>query len=130
MPRVSLRTERPALLLSRMFRPVYRRVCAITRIFANMETAAGPQFQWPSTNGGGTSISPPAYGTAYFGTGNAVNWKDPYSMQWDLSIDHDFGKGIGTRISYIGMKTDDLVWGPDANNMSYSRTTPAEQRPL
>jgi Carboxypeptidase regulatory-like domain len=103
---------------------------ADTRIFTNMETAAGPQFQWPSTNGGGTSISPPAYGTAYFGTGNAVNWKDPYSMQWDLSIDHDFGKGIGTRISYIGMKTDDLVWGPDANNMSYSRTTPAEQRPL
>ena len=103
---------------------------ANTRVFTNTLTPNGPQFQWPSTNGGGVAISPPVYGTAYFGTGNSVNWKDPYSMQWDLSIDHDFGKGIGTRISYIGMKTDDLVWGPDANNMSYSSTTPAEQRPL
>lgn len=103
---------------------------ANTRVFTNTETANGPQFQWPNTNGGGTTISPPVYGTAYFGTGNAVNWKDPYSMQWDVSVDHDFGKGIGGRISYIGMRTDDLVWGPDVNNMSYSSTTPAAKRPL
>lgn len=103
---------------------------ANTRIFTNTKTARGPAFQWPSTNGGGIAISPPTYGTAYFGTGNSINWKDPYSMQWDLSVDHDFGKGVGARISYIGMKTDDLVWGPDVNNMSYSSTTPALQRPL
>jgi Carboxypeptidase regulatory-like domain len=103
---------------------------ADTRVFTNTETAHGPQYQWPNTNGGDTALSPPVYGTAYFGTGNAVNWKDPYSMQWDLSIDHDFGRGIGARISYIGMRTDDLVWGPDVNNMSYSSTTPALSRPL
>lgn len=103
---------------------------ANTRVFTNVQTPTGPQFQWPNTNGGGTAISPPVYGTAYFGTGNAVNWKDPYSMQWNLSLDHDFGKGIGGRISYIGMKTNDLVWGPDVNNMSYSTTTPAQKRPL
>ncbi len=102
---------------------------ANTRIFTNTQTANGPQFQWPNTNNG-SAISPPVYGTAYFGTGNATNWKDPYSMQWNMSLDHDFGKGIGTRISYIGMKTDQLVWGPDANNMSYSSTTPARKRPL
>jgi hypothetical protein len=103
---------------------------ADTRIFTNTQTATGPSFQWPSTNGGGTGINPPTYGTAYFGTANSINWKDPYSVQWDLSVDHDFGRGIGTRISYIGMKTDDLVWGPDLNNMSYSTTTPALSRPL
>ncbi|HEY4046386.1 MAG TPA: TonB-dependent receptor [Acidobacteriaceae bacterium] len=103
---------------------------ANTRIFTNTKTASGPAFQWPNTNGGGTNISPPTYGTAYFGTGNSINWKDPYSLQWDLSVDHAFGKGVGTRISYIGMKTNDLVWGPDVNNMSYSSTTPALKRPL
>lgn len=103
---------------------------ANTRVFTNVKTPGGPQFAWPNTNGGGNSASPPVYGTAYFGTGNSINWKDPYSMQWDLSLDHDFGKGTGARISYIGMKTDDLVWGPDLNNMSYSSTTPALKRPL
>ena len=103
---------------------------ANTRVYDNVQTPAGPQFQWPSTNGGGVAIAPPTYGTAYFGTGNDVNWKDPYSIQWNLSVDHDFGQGIGARISYIAMKTDQLVWGPGINEMSYSSTTPALQRPL
>jgi hypothetical protein len=51
-------------------------------------------------------------------------------MQWNLSIDHQFLGNIGSRISYIGMKTDDLVWTPDLNAMSYSTTTPATERPL
>jgi len=103
---------------------------ANTRVYNNVQTPAGPQFQWPSTNGGGVAIAPPTYGTAYFGTGNDVNWKDPYSIQWNLSLDHDFGEGIGARISYIAMKSDQLVWGPGINQMSYSSTTPALQRPL
>jgi hypothetical protein len=103
---------------------------ADTRIFTNSLSSGGPLFQWPSTNGGGTGISPPAYGTAYFGTGNGINWKDPYAMQWDLSVDHDFGRGVGTRISYIALRTNDLVWSPNVNDMSYSTTTPAQLRPL
>lgn len=37
---------------------------------------------------------------------------------------------IGLRASYIGMRTDDLVWGPNMNDMSYSSTAKAKDRPL
>ncbi len=85
-------------------------------------------YTWPN-------IAPPgglatSYGSAQFNAGNQLNWKDPYSMQWSLSVDHQWMGNIGTRLSYIGMRTDDLVWGVAANEMSYSSTTPASQRPL
>lgn len=86
-------------------------------------------YAWPQTSPGSGSTMP-VYGTASFDTSNKINWKDPYSMQWDLSIDHEFQGNVGTRISYIAMKTDDLVWAPDLNDMSYSSTTRAAQRPL
>ena len=85
-------------------------------------------YTWPQS--APQSGNSPTYGTASFNTANKIDWKDPYSMQWNLSIDHEFSRNIGARISYIGMKTDDLVWGPNLNDMSYSTTTPAQQRPL
>jgi hypothetical protein len=102
---------------------------AAVRIFNNTETASGPAFAFPNT-GTGATVNSPVYGTSNFGTGNSVNWKDPYSMQWHLSFDHQFGQNVGIRMSYIGMKTDDLVWGPDVNDMSLSSSTKALSRPL
>ena len=102
---------------------------AAIKIFNNTETATGPAFAFPNT-GTGASVNTPVYGTSNFGTGNSINWKDPYSMQWNVSFDHQFGQALGLRLSYIGMKTDDLVWGPDVNNMSLSTTTKALSRPL
>jgi Carboxypeptidase regulatory-like domain/TonB dependent receptor len=97
--------------------------------FQNSVTPTGLAYTWPQTSPGSGS-STPVYGTANFNTANKINWKDPYSMQWNLSVDHQFPGDIGARISYIAMKTDDLVWGPNLNDMSYSTTTPAQQRPL
>jgi hypothetical protein len=56
-----------------------------TQTFNNIETSSGPTYQWPAINAGGTGYGPPQYGTDYFGTANQVHWKDPYSMQWNLS---------------------------------------------
>jgi hypothetical protein len=100
-----------------------------TQTFNNIETSSGPTYQWPAINAGGTGYGPPQYGTDYFGTANQVHWKDPYSMQWNLSVDHQFWGGIGASVAYIGMKTDQLVWAPNYNDMSYS-TTAATSRPL
>ena len=101
-----------------------------TRTFNNFETeSAGPAYQWPAINAGGSGVGPPDYGSAYFGTANDINWKDPYSMQWNISLDHELPRGIGARISYIGMKTDQLVWAPNLNDMTPS-TTWALARPL
>ena len=63
-------------------------------------------------------------------TADQINWKDPLSYQWNVSIDHQFAGNIGTRISYIAMQTNDLSFEPNLNDMSYSSTTPATERPL
>ena len=92
-------------------------------------TSGSLGYQWPSTSPGSGSIDP-TYGSASFNTANSINVKDPYSMQWNLSLDHAFPGNFGARISYIAMKTDQLLWSPNLNDMSYSSTTPAQQRPL
>jgi hypothetical protein len=83
-------------------------------------------FQWPSVySGSGTSSAATNYGHDYFGTANSVDWKDPYTEQWSLSVDHDFGNGYGARISYIGSETHQLTWAPDENTLPYSSTVSA-----
>jgi len=68
-------------------------------------------YQWPAVySGAGSSAGVGGYGTDYFGTANSTNWKDPYTEQWSLGIDHDFGSGYAGRISYIGSETHQLVW--------------------
>ena len=88
-------------------------------------------YQWPNIyagvgNGGCTTC----YGQDYFGTANSTNWKDPYTEQWSLSIDHDFGHGYAARGSYIGDETHDLVWAPDENTLPFSSTVSATNQPF
>jgi hypothetical protein len=83
-------------------------------------------FQWPSVYAGaGSTGSSTAYGTDYFGTANNTNWKDPYTEQWSLSVDRDFGSGYAIRFSYIGSETHQLVWAPDENTLPFSSTVSA-----
>jgi hypothetical protein len=70
------------------------------------------------------------YGSDYFGTANSTNWKDPYTEQWSLSVDHDFGSGYAARVSYIGSETRQLVWAPDENTLPYSNTLSAMNAPI
>lgn len=107
-------------------------VQSATTIYANSQTANGPAYSWPQIYAGqGQSSAAGKYGTAYFGTANAVHWKDPYSEQYALSIDHEFGQGYGVRVSYIGMETHDLVWAPNLNDLAkYSSTKSAYFQPL
>jgi hypothetical protein len=83
-------------------------------------------YQWPAIYAGaGSAGGTTNYGQDYFGTANSTNWKDPYTEQWSLSIDHDFGSGYAARISYIGDETHQLVWAPDENTLPYSTTVSA-----
>jgi hypothetical protein len=99
------------------------------RTYGNSETATGPAYTWPAINAGGSGVTVNPHGTGGFGTANDINFKDPYSEQWSLSIDRDLGSGIGARISYIGLQTHDLVWAPDLNDYPVSNV-PAWSRPL
>jgi hypothetical protein len=99
--------------------------------FQNAQTGRGPSFAWPViSNGSGANSNTASLGQAYFGTANDINWKDPYSEQYSLSLDRDLGRGYGLRLSYIGMETHHLVWAPNLNDLPYSNTTSAYDQPL
>ena len=98
------------------------------RQFTSVGSNGQPLFKWPQISLG-SGLGAVRYGTAYFGTANAINFKDPYSMQWNFSIDRDLGWNTGLRLSYIGMRTNDLVWAPNLNQMYYS-TQYSVLRPL
>lgn len=107
-------------------------VQAYTQDFSNTynPTTHAIGYQWPAIAPAGTGTSTAAYGTDYFGTANGINWKDPYSEQWSLGVDHDFGSGYAARISYVGEETHQLVWAPDWNTLPYSSTVSAYNQPM
>ncbi len=86
-----------------------------------------PQIQWPNVKTGGSGYTVPPAGSDYFGTANQINYKDPYTMQWNFSIDRDLGFNTGLRISYIGSGTRDLAWSPNLNQSTYSTTYYVDQ---
>ncbi|WP_419805865.1 carboxypeptidase regulatory-like domain-containing protein [Terriglobus sp.] len=83
-------------------------------------TLVQPTFVFPNTSVSNQFVAQP--GSVYFYAAIDTNWHDPYSLQTDLSIDHDFGKGIGTRISYVGLHTTHLIWQPQYNQLPRSAT--------
>ena len=88
-------------------------------------------YQWPIIySGAGNGGCTTCYGQDYFGTANSTIWKDPYTEQWALSIDHDLGRGYAARVSYIGSATRQLVWAPDENTLPFSSTVSANKQPL
>jgi hypothetical protein len=97
--------------------------------YNSFDPTTGLGYQWPQTSPGSGSIDP-TYGSASFNTASSINAKDPYSMQWNLSVDHEFRGDFGARLSYIAMKTDQLLRSVNFNDMPYSSTTPAQSRPL
>ncbi len=102
-----------------------------TSTYQNAQTGQGPAFRWPViSNAAGGNSSAAAFGQAYFGTANDVNWNDPYSEQYSLSVQRDLGHGTGLRLSYIGLETHQLVWAPNLNDLPYSTTTSAYNQPL
>ena len=56
-----------------------------------------------------------------------INWQDPYSLQTNLSVDHDFGHNSGARLSYVGLHTWHLVWQPELNMLHTSTVRATDQ---
>lgn len=97
-----------------------------TATFTNISSTGGPVFQWPNIDSGVAGAAAP-FGTAYFGTANDPHWKEPYTMQWNVSIDRELGFRTGLRLSYIGQGTRDLVYSPNLNQSAYATTFYAAQ---
>lgn len=102
--------------------------------FTNTYGAGGPAFVFPntstaSTNSFASGNFTPSYGSVGFYAAVKPNWQDPYSLQTDLSVDHDFGRNIAGRISYVGLHTWHLVWQPELNQLQRSSTVRAADQP-
>ncbi len=56
-------------------------------------------------------------GTQSFSTANQLNKKDPYSIQWNLSVERVLHGNTALRVSYIANRANQLSWGPDLNQI-------------
>lgn len=104
------------------------------RTFNNIGADGQPVFAWPNTRTGGSGVTADSYGSAYFGTANAIEFKNPVMYQWSLSVDRNIGFNTGLRVSYIGDHSIHLGFSPNLNQSRYSTTyfalQPLTQRPF
>jgi len=71
-----------------------------------------------------------ATGTAGFYYAFPIHYKDPSVQQWNLTLEQDWGHGVGMRLSYTGSHGKDLETMQDlnqvpANTIGYYGTSPA-----
>ena len=101
---------------------------SINYSLAGVVTSDVPVFQNAALGGGRYAIqfpnvfpaalrATPGAGTQDFRRANQFDLQDPRTIQWTLTLDRDLGWRTGVRVSYIGSRTDDLVWSPDLNQV-------------
>jgi hypothetical protein len=54
-------------------------------------------------------------GSQSFFTANQMKKKDPYSIQWNLSVERVLHGNTALRVSYIANRGDQLTWAPNLN---------------
>jgi hypothetical protein len=96
--------------------------------FANAGSPTDPGFfQFPNVQNGNPTVL--SLGTQAFRTANQFAKKDPYTIQWSLTVERTLHGNTALRVSYIGSRGDQLTWGPNLNQPRPS-TTPYNSRPL
>ncbi len=99
------------------------------REFTNTLTNGAPLFQFPNIVAPGNGVKAGSLGSAYFGTAEDPTYKDPYSYQWNFSVERDLGWETGLRVSYIALRSLQMPWAPDLNQPQPS-LVPYANRPL
>ena len=81
--------------------------------FANTGFGESGFFQFPDVlNPDPTNTG---FGSQSFFTANQRNKKDPYSIQWNLSVERTLHGNTALRVSYIANRADQLTWSPNLN---------------
>jgi Carboxypeptidase regulatory-like domain/TonB-dependent Receptor Plug Domain len=85
-------------------------------------------FQFPNVLS--TSPTNTGYGTQSFFTANELKKKDPYSIQWNLSVERVLHGNTALRVSYIANRGDQLTWSPNLNQpLPFDPSNPSAPRP-
>jgi hypothetical protein len=96
--------------------------------YFNSSTTDPNFFQFPSVASGGTLQS--GYGSQNYRTANQLNKKDPYSIQWNLTVERVLHGNTALRVSYIANRGDQLTWGPDLNQQLPSADPNGNPNPI
>lgn len=84
-------------------------------VFSNAIVDGQPVLQFPNVFPTGQAS---AGGLPDYRRANQVNLKDPYSMQWSLTVEQELTGWTGLRLSYTGQRTINLVHSPDLNQVT------------
>jgi hypothetical protein len=96
--------------------------------YFNASSGSPNFFQFPAVASGGTLQS--GYGSQNYRTANQLNKKDPYSIQWNLTVERVLHGNTALRVSYIANRGDQLTWGPDLNQQLPSASTSGNPNPI
>jgi len=103
-----------------LFSPLYGGPFALTESFVNTIANNTPAL----------TLQRPFLGAGTTGnvdvTGIALDVRNAYAQQWNLTIERDLGASIGLRLSYLGSKSTSLVYGRNVN-MPAPSTVPFNQ---
>jgi len=90
--------------------------------FANAGFGAPGFFQFPNVlNPDPTNTG---FGSQSFFTANQRAKKDPYNIQWNLSVERVLHGNTALRVSYIANRGDQLTWSPNLNQPPIVNGTP------
>jgi carboxypeptidase family protein len=82
-------------------------------VVGGVPTLAFPTQSNPNLSPFGTST----LGTQTFQAANGLHYKDPYVLEWNLTIERDLGYGTALRVSYDGNHATDLSLSFDDNQV-------------
>lgn len=90
--------------------------------YFNALVGGKPLFQLPVVAYGNGGLVPADVGTYTFDVAQQINYKDPASAQWNVTVEHQFGQTWTGRISYIGNNSYRLPLTTDQNSIRASAT--------
>ncbi len=80
--------------------------------FSNAGVGDPNFFQFPDVLNSATNAG---VGSQSFLTANQRDKKDPYSIQWNFSVERTLHGNTALRVSYIANRADQLTWSPNLN---------------
>jgi len=89
---------------------------ADVRTYPNSITNGVAKIQFPATTLPGIGAVA-AQGTEGFYAAEPFNLKDPYGMQFNLSVERELGANTALRVTYVGLRSVQLITNPDLNQI-------------
>jgi hypothetical protein len=91
-----------------------------------------PNFAWPQLYAGsstGSGACTTCYGQENFSEGDDPKFRDPWTTQYALGVDHDFGAGYAARATFIGSASRHLQTRMEENTLPYSSSVSSYNQP-